>query len=316
MKSLVRQRRLARGSPLRSMAVSFLVLFIFSLSALGVAASTSETVYIYNLHEPVPWKGKAFTMGGGTYWAGEIHIQYGGVPPDGTHLRAYCMQYDTILKAGRDYQYDVVDVVDSSTWRSIAYILSWYDPPGSDQIAAEIQGAIWMILTGTDPSGYGAALASEAAGKDVIRATDSLVWLPYDSHVAPGEKVTLTAKITSGRSNVLIKFETDGGVLDKDEDFTNGLGEASVTLTVPAEPGKVIRVEAYTKGVWPKKFLHTDETQNLIGLGDAVGLTTTTEIIVVAEFFVIPEVPLGTLTAAITCFSAFLVKKRKLLLSA
>jgi len=284
---------------------------------IAIAGSSSTVpVYIYGINKPVAWKGKTFSMGGGTYWVGEIHIQYDGTPPSGTHTRTYCMQYDAILHTGQEYQYEPSSVGDTPTWRSISYILSWYDPPKDDLTAAKIQGAIWKILSGSDPSGYGDALASEASGKDVIRCTDDLVWLPYDDVVEPGEKVTLTAKITTGRPNVLIMFTTTAGVLSKTEGITNGAGEVSVQLTVPSTPGKVIEVKAYTRSVWPELYLYHDSTQNLIGLGDKVGLSTTTELFVIAELFVIPEVPLGTLSAVIVCLFALIIKNKNLLLPA
>lgn len=301
---------------LRLCMTALLVLLIISLGASIVAASSPVTVYIYNFDQPVEWTGKTFKMDGKTYWVGEIHIQYGGSPPEGTHTRAYCMQYDVILYTGRNYEYTIVDVMDTANWTSISYVLSWYDPPKDDNEAAAVQGAIWKILTGSNPSGYGAGLASEAEGKDVIRNTDTLEWLTPQVYVGHGEEVTLTAKVMkqdgSGRSNVKIRFETTAGFLNKEEGITDANGEVNVTLTSPSESGTLVEVTACTRGVWPKKYLCTDETQNLIGLGDELELTTTTDLCVIAYIHVIPEVPFGTLAAVAMCFFAFMVKAKKI----
>jgi hypothetical protein len=294
---------------------AFLVLLMISLTISIVAASSTVTVYIYNFNEPERWKGNPFKMDGKTYWAGEIHIQYGGVPPEGTHARAYCMQYDVILYTGENYEYTIVDVTDTDEWKSVSYILSWYDPPEDSGEAAAVQGAIWKILTGADPSGYGAGLAAEAEGKDVARSTDTLEWLTPESYVSPGEEVTLTVKVAkpdgSGRSNVRIKFETTGGILDKDEGISDVNGEVNVTVTAPLEHGTSIEVIACTRGVWPEKYLDTEETQNLIGLGDELELTTTTDLCVIAYIHVIPEMPYGTLAAVAMFFFAFMIKTKK-----
>lgn len=300
---------------LRLYVIVLLVLLMIPLGLSIVAASDPVTVYIYNFNKPEKWMGKTFGMNGGTFWVGEIHIQYGGIPPQGTHTRSYCMQYDVILHTGENYEYTIIDATDTDEWKSVSYVLSWYDPPEDNDGAAAVQGAIWKILTGVDPSGYGVGLASEAEGKDVIRNADTLEWLTPQSHVDPGEEVTLTAKVVktdgAGRPNVRIKFETTGGVLDKEEGITDVNGEVTVTLTAPSESGALVEVTACTRGVWPRQYLCTDETQNLIGLGDELELTTTTDVCVIAHIHVIPEVAYGTLTALAICFVAFMVKAKK-----
>jgi hypothetical protein len=267
-------------------------------------------VYIYGINHPVPWKGKTFSMNGGTYWAGEIHIQY-----DGTDTRAYCMEYNIILHTSKTYSYTITDVTDNSTWRAVSYVLSWHDPPTNNSEAAAVQGAIWQLLTGSDPSRYGASIASEANGKDVVRDGDKLFWVNPPSVMGPGESITLRVNVTdkdgNGRPNVRVKFNVTGGTLDRLEAFTDSNGEATVTLTVPSETGTVIEVKAWTRGVWPKKYLCTEATQDLIGLGDEIGLTATTELCVLTRINVIPDVPFGTITAVAAFFLAFIMKTKK-----
>lgn len=304
-----------RLNTLKLCIILYLVFLLTSLGLLMVAAEDTVNIYVYHINHPEEWKGKTFTMDGGTYWVGEIHIQYGGTPPSsGTHTRAYCIEYDVILYAGCSYTYTITDAEDTQAWRSIAYVLSWHDPPSTDEEAAAVQGAIWKILTGYDPSGEGNDLATEAQGKDVIRSTDTFEWLTPEKYVGPGEEVTLIAKITkqdgSGRSGVRVKFTTTAGVLHNDEGITDANGEVSVTLTAPSEMGTVVEVTAYTRGVWPKKYLRNGETQDLIGLGDKLELTSTTEIPIIAYIHVIPEMPFGTLVAVATFFFAYIVKSK------
>ena len=301
-------------------SVFLLGLFLVSWSLPLLYASIPVTVYIYPIDEPVEWRGRTFEMGGSRYWVGEIHIQYGGVPPEGNHTRAYCLQYDVILHTGRSYTYEVVDAEDTVKWRAVSYVLSWYDPPKDDDEGAAVQGAIWNLTTGYDPSGYGLGLASEAYGKDVIRRGDTMEWLTPVGYVGPGEEITLTVAVKraddsgadgSGRAGVRVLFETSAGTLDKDEAFTDSNGEASVTLTAPSE-SCVVEVKAHTRGVWPKVYLRNGETQDLIGLGDGLELTLTTEVIVIARIFVVPEFPFGTIAAVSVCFLALLIKARRL----
>lgn len=291
----------------------FLSLFLILLSFSTVSAETVP-VYIYGINHPEDWKGKIFSMNGGNYWAGEIHIQFNGTPPSGNHTRAYCMEYDSIIRPGRTYRYELMDVPDNSTWRAVSYVLSWYDPPKNDSEASAVQGAIWGLLGGHDPSGYNGSLVLEAKGKDVVRAGDKLFWVNPPSIMGAGESVTLKVKLTAengtARPNVRVKFNVTGGTLDRTEAFTDQNGEATVTLTAPPESGTVIEVKAWTRGVWPKKYLGIENYQDLIGLGDALGLTATTELCVLIRIHVVPEVPLGTITVVAAFSLAFVFKKK------
>lgn len=285
-------------------AVTALSLFVVLLCISTVAAQT------VNVYVSGTGKGKTFTHNYKTYWAGEINIQCGG-----TSARAYCMEYNVYLYIGHTYTYTKTNAPDNPDWRAIAYILSWYDPPTTNDQAAAIQGAIWKLLSDSNPSPYGNSLAAEATGKDVCRNGDTLQWVDAPNVMGPGESVVLKVKLAdnigNGRANVKIKFEAVGGTLSQTEALTDGMGVAAVTLTAPSQIGTVIKVKAWTRGVWPTRYLHSDCTQDLIGIGDAIGLTTTTNLCVIKEINVIPELPLGTVAAVGACIFAFIAKIKK-----
>ncbi|MGB9914274.1 MAG: Ig-like domain-containing protein [Candidatus Bathyarchaeales archaeon] len=283
-------------------AISVLSLFIVLLCASTVAAQISVNVYGIG-------KGKTFLMNGGTYWAGEILITCSG-----TNTHAYCMEYNVILNKGW-HIFTVTNVPDTPEWRAVAYVLSWHDPPTTNDEAAAIQGAIWTILRGSNPSPYGGSLATEANGKDVTRSGDTLDWVNAPSVMGPDETATLKVKLSDsngkGRAHVKIKFSTTGGTLSQQEAFTDANGIASVTLTAPSQVGAVIEVKAWTRGVWPTQYLHSDCTQDLIGIGDQIGLTTTTNLCILTKINVVPELPLGTAAAVGACIFAFMAKTKK-----
>ncbi|MEM3442068.1 MAG: Ig-like domain-containing protein [Candidatus Bathyarchaeia archaeon] len=289
-------------------AVTALSLFVVFLCISTVAAQT-VSVYVSGTG-----KGKTFSMGSGTYWAGEINIQCLD-----TNTHAYCMEYNVNLYIGRTYTYTMTSVPDDPTWRAVAYVLSWHDPPTTNDEAAAVQGAIWKIFSDSDPSGYGGSIAAEADGRDVARSSDTLQWVNAPSVMGPGETVTLKVKLSdnngNGRANVKIKFSTTGGTLSQQEAFTDANGIASVALTAPSQVGAVIEVKAWTRGVWPTQYLHSDCTQDLIGIGDQIGLTTTTNLCVLTKINVVPELPLGTAAAVGACIFALIAKTKKLNLS-
>ncbi|MEM4143334.1 MAG: Ig-like domain-containing protein [Candidatus Bathyarchaeia archaeon] len=282
--------------------LSILSLFTVLLCASTVAAQT------VNVNFYGTGKGKPFSMNGGTYWAGEILITCSG-----TYTHAYCMEYNVILNKGW-HTFTKTNVPDTSQWRAVAYVLSWHDPPTTNDEAAAVQGAIWKILSGSDPSGYGGSIAAEASGKDVVRSGDTLQWIEAPSVMGPGETATLKVKLSdnngNGRANVKIKFSTTGGTLSQQEALTDANGIASVALTAPSQVGTVIEVKAWTRGVWPTKYLHSDCTQDLIGIGDEIGLTTTTNLCVLTKINVVPELPLGTAAAVGACIFAFMAKTK------
>ena len=315
--------------PLRLISVTYFgliaILYLISIQMV-LAVPTTVNVEIVGVG-----KGRTFYIDGrGWYWAAEILIKIETQPGVWENARAYCMQYDVDLHR-TTYQYDLIDIPnpDEPAWRAVSYLLTWYDPPADNDIAAAIQGAIWKIDPlnrmdpKDDPSGYSnydppgppvMSIYQEAMTYDVIRQGDKIEWVTPDTiYAGPGKDVILTAKVTDSagnpRPNVRVVFRTTGGTLNKQYDFTDADGKVTVILTTPSEMG-LIEVEASTRRVWPVVYMRNDRTQDLIGLGDELGLTTTKEIAVIAQIHVIPEVPFGTLAAVATCLFAYIVKSK------
>jgi hypothetical protein len=95
---------------------------------------------------------------------------------------------------------------------------------------------------------------------------------------------------------------------------TDSSGIAVVDVTVPEDiqNGESIEVKASTKSVWPQLYLDLNDEarQDLIGIGTTFELTVSTNVCVLAYITVIPEVPLGTLTAGAACAFAFVFWKK------
>lgn len=299
---------------------AFLGLILISLS-LSTVLATNVWVDVLNpfSDEGGDCKGGQY----GCYWVGEIPINLSSSPnmQDAERTRAYCMQYDKTIRINDPpYSASITDVVDNDTWKSISYILTWYDPPSNDDEAVKIQAAIWQILGNGVPTWLpdelnGSDLVAEAFGKDVIRESDRLFLTPEKEVIDDDETVILTANITKsddkGRKGVKIIFSVDIGSLNKYEGVTDENGEVEVTLT-PSGNG-IANVTAYTKGVWAQRYLDLDEEnrQDLIGFGTTYQLTTFKYLFVFREIFVIPEFAFGTLSAVVMCFLALIVKRKK-----
>jgi hypothetical protein len=143
----------------------------------------------------------------------------------------------------------------------------------------------------------------------------------------PGETVTFKAKLTDAygtpRAGVKIIFsavlspanvELDAAHMYPAETHTDSDGIAEVTVKVPEsiQNGERVEVKASTKSVWPQLYLNLDDEgrQDLIGIGTTFELTVSTNVCVLASILVVPEVPLGTLTAGVACGFAFMFWKK------
>jgi len=317
-------------SKLRLFVATFFGLLLISLSFSTVICNCSETkyIYVYPINNPCPWRGMTFN----SYYAGEVYIDIRdssqGNNPGGETARAYCIHLDGVIYTHTEYPVTLESVSDTEEWREIAYILTWYDPPENDTVGVWIQGALWFILNNRIPNfipneyhGGIMALVNEAANKDVIRENDIFEWItPVPGNntyiiANPGDTITLEAKITNStdhpRSGVKVEFSiTGGGYLNTVVGWTNSEGIVTVEVTVPNHVAD-IEVKASTRGVWPQKYIYLGgNRQNLLGIDTTYELTVSTNIWIIANIHVIPELPFGTLAAVATCLFAYLVKSK------
>jgi len=317
------------------------------LVSTGVAVYAEVNVSVWLLDSASSGAKGVFSSG---YRVGElaIKVRSGAAPWEQT--RAYCMNFDKKIYSGETYAASLAVVTENSEWRAVSYILTWYHPPANDSAAAANQVAIWRLLNNTRGYNYvkpdwlsvsldaaGNALANIANGKDVVRQDDVFQWIaPITANESAvlsraGETVTFKAKLTTAsgepRSNVKILFSAilrPGNVtlnstyVYPSEAHTDINGIVEVTVTTPSDMrnGESIEVKASTRSVWPQLYLDLDDSrrQDLIGIGTTYELTVETNVCVLAHISVVPEVPLGTLTAGAACVFAFMfwTKSRRL----
>jgi hypothetical protein len=322
--------------------IGIIVLLSFLFASIGAVAyaQIQVTVYIRN-----PLSSDAKGALSGSCWVGEIPITVSNSTVAAQQTKAYCINFDKTVYAGRTYSSQATAVTDSAEWRAVSYILTWYHPPADNNAAAANQVAVWRILNSTRGYDYykeqwlttaldnaGNALADEVVNKDVVRQDDVFQWIePVTTNQSavlgnPGEAIAFKAKLTDAfetpRAGVKILFSA---VLRPENDeldsslipavtHTDSNGIAEVTITVPDDikNGESIEVKASTKSVWPQLYLDLDEEgrQDLIGIGTTFELTVSTNVCVLAYILVIPEVPLGTLTACAACGFAFVFWKK------
>jgi hypothetical protein len=321
--------------------IVLLSLLLASMS-LAVYADITVNVLIGN-----PNGGSVKGRWSNGYWVGEIPITVSGATaPDGQQTKAYCIDFDRTINIGIAYPARVTAVTENAEWRAVSYILTWYHPPANDDAAVANQVAIWRLLNVTRGRVYvkpswlytsfdsaGNTLADIAKGKDVVRQGDVFQWIePVTTNQSalmgdPSETITFKAELTDAygtpRPNVRINFnavlrpenvELDSTYIDPLVTHTDSDGIAVVDVTVPEDiqNGESIEVKASTKSVWPQLYLDLNDEarQDLIGIGTTFELTVSTNVCVLAYITVIPEVPLGTLTAGAACAFAFVFWKK------
>jgi hypothetical protein len=318
---------------------------ILSLLFASICAAVYADVQVY-IRNPLNGSNNAEGVTSGGYWVGEIPITVCGDCEPSQQTEAYCMNFDRTVYVGSTYRAQLA-VTDSLDWKAISYLLTWYQPPADGEAAAANQVAIWRLLNTTRGYDYakpswlstgldaaGAALAAEVWGNDVVRQGDVLQWIaPVTTNQSavmgnPGETIIFKVKLTDAsgapRSGVKVVFtairtpqnlELDSAYVDPAVTHTDSSGIAEVTVKVPEDicNGERIQVKAATKGVWPQLYLDLNDNnrQDLIGMGTCFELTVSTNVCVLAYIQVIPEVPLGTLTAGAACAFAFMFWKRK-----
>jgi hypothetical protein len=313
------------------------------LAAIGVAVYADIQVSVY-IRNPLDSGNGAKGVVSGSYWVGEIPITVSNGAPQQT--KAYCINFDRTINIGSTYPAKLAAVTDSNEWRAVSYVLTWYHPPADGNAAAANQVAIWRLLNTTRGYLYakpswlstsldnaGNALAEEVKNKDVVRQGDVLQWIePVTTNQSavkgdPGETITFKVKLTDAngtpRPNVRVIFKATlrpdnialgSTYISPSVTHTDSNGIAAVDVTVPEDiqNGESIEVKASTKSVWPQLYLDLNDVarQDLIGTGTTFELTVSTNVCVLAYILMIPEVPLGTLTAGAACAFAFVFWKK------
>ncbi len=317
-----------------------IVLISLLLASLSLAVYADIQVYVY-IRDPTNASNGAKGVLSGGYWVGEIPITVSNSTVPAQQTKAYCINFDKTIYIGSTYPARATAVTDNAEWRGVSYILTWYHPPADGNAAAANQVAIWRLLNSTRGYPYvrpswlstsldsaGNGLAGIANGKDVVRKSDVFQWIaPITTNQSAvmgnaGEIITFKAKLTDAggtpRPNVKIIFNATlkpGNIalnsthIYPSVTHTDSSGVAVVTVKVPGDMqnGASIEVKASTKSVWPRLYLdlNDDARQDLIGIDTTFELTVATNVCILAYISVIPEVPLGTLTAGAACAFAF-----------
>jgi len=327
-----------------SKIVSIILLSLLCASIGAVVyAQVQVSVYIRN---PLNIGNGAKGVISGNCWVGEIPVTVSNSTEAAQQTKAYCMNFDKTVYAGSTYSSQATAVTDSAEWKAISYLLTWYHPPVDADAAAANQVAVWRLLNSTRGYDYykmpwltqaldnaGSALADEVLNKDVVREGDVFEWIePVTTNQSavmgnPGETVTFKAKLTDAygtpRPGVKIIFsavlspanvELEPANVYPAETHTDSNGIAEVTVKVPdtIQNGERVEVKASTKSVWPQMYMDLDDErrQDLLGIGTTFELTVSTNVCVLVSILVIPEVPLGTLTAGAACAFAFMFWKK------
>jgi len=325
--------------------IGSIVLLSLLLASIGVAVYADIQVSVY-IRNPLNGSNGAKGVVSGSYWVGEIPITVSNSTVAAQQTKAYCLNFDRTVNVGSTYNAEATAVMDSAEWRAVSYLLTWYHPPADGNAAAANQVAIWRLLNTTRGYPYvtpnwlstsldtaGNALAEEAKGKDVVRQDDVFQWIePVTTNQSavmgdPGETITFKAKLTdtdgTPRPGVRVIFTAtlrpDDVALDSTyvspavtHTSSNGIAEVTVKVPETIQNGESIEVKASTKSVWPQLYLdlNDERRQDLIGIETTFELTVSTNVCVLAYILVIPEVPLGTLTAGAACAFAFVFWKK------
>jgi hypothetical protein len=327
--------------------ISSTVLVVLLLAYLTFTVYATVNVNV-NIRDPLnPANGAKGTTSNG-YWVGEIPVMVTGTDSSTSPQQtiAYCMNFDKTIYVGSTYGASLGAVTDNPEWRAVSYILTWYQPPADANGAAANQVAIWHLLNITRGYSYykpswltpalnnaGNALADEVIGKNVVRQGDQLQWIePAISNQSgvvadPGATITFKALLTDSegtpKEGVRILFsatlapdnvELNSTYVSAFMTHTDSDGVAQVDVKVPGDvqAGQRVEVQASTRSVWPQMYLDLTDNlrQDLIGIGTCFELTVSTNLCVIGFINVIPEVPLGTLTAAVACGLAFVCWKK------
>lgn len=263
-----------------------------------------------------------------------------------TWTETYCITHDIYIYAGTSYYANIYPAPENEISKSIAFILAWWHQPGtysgtttpgyapaagfSTADAATVQRAIWYYTDGIVTTGDALTIVNDAYNKDVIRSNTDILTLSIVSQSTGS--ATLKAKLTDASltpiPNVMVVFRLNYASLDTGlvaanewnrpsgydlKGVTDSNGEILFSVTFSEASVEPVVVLAYTKGLWPKVLDPVGGYQELVPVtfGSTLVIKEAS-----ASLFVIPELPLGTAMALVTCFAGFAVyKKRKTIVS-
>jgi hypothetical protein len=325
----------------KTMLSALLLVLLFATMSVTAYAQTSLSVYIMD-----PYSGSTGAKGtiSNGYWVGEIPVKVSSSTVPEYQTVAFCMNYDKLLYINQKYSATTKAVPDTAEWRAVSYLLTWNYPADNYGTAVD-QVAFWRLLNAnyapeswldTNLDNAGKNLADSAYGKDVARKTDVFTWIwpvagnTISVQANPNEVITFRAQLTSAsgvpRPNVRVLFSAILNALGSIQQlnttyvnpmvtYTDARGVASVDIRVPPDTpmGSTIEVKASTRGMWPQQYIDitNTETQDLIGIGETFEMTTTCNLVILAYIMVVPESPLGALTAIGAFGAAFVVFKVK-----
>ncbi len=326
-----------------TLTILTIILLASAVFCTTVKADATVTVYIRDPHNPA---NGGLGLSSGSIWIGQIPITI--TSETAAQTQSYCINFDRALNIGSTYPATIAPASDTAEWRAVSYILTW-NTPDTNQEAAAVQVAVWRLLNQTRGTTYykeawldqsiddaGNAIADQAWGKDVVRQGDTFTWVsPVSANMSavqatPGEKLNFIAELTSStgipRANVGVLFNatlTTGSqavllnstYISAASALTDSNGHAKVTVTVPpdTQPGATIAVEGATQSLWPQRFLDLSDpaTQDLLGLGETFQLTLKTNLCIYGFITVLPESPIGPITALGAVGAGFVVWKVK-----
>jgi hypothetical protein len=318
-----------------ALTAALLVMFAVGMCATAYAATT-YSVYIM---DPNNSANGAKGISSSGYWVGQIPIQITSGAQTYQTL-AYCMEYERLIYIGSTYTATLTPATDTSAWRAASYILSW-NTPTDNHAAAVQQVAIWRLLNSSyvrEPwldvtiDNEGAALASTASGKDVVRQGDTFSWVsPITAdgesvQGSPGQMLTFTAQLKNSvgtpRPNVKVQFtvmlnngassvQLNSTYVSAAEAFTDSQGVVQVDVRVPSDTalGSTVQIQASTKSVWPQRYvdLADPSNQDLLALGENLDLTMSTNICILGHIMVVPESAVGPLSALGAFAASFII---------
>ena len=272
----------------------------------------SQTSYSVNIQQPS--SSNVYGLWAGTYesyYIGQIPIRLYNNSASYQTV-AYCMNFNKDLVIGSTNAATLTPVVDNSTWRSVAYLLSWINPANDTEGAVE-QVAVWKLIDSSyqKPSwittaidNQASAWANSAIGKDVVRQGDVLKWIsPVNGNTSsvtltPGSTVTFTGQLTasngSPRANVKMLFnanltaagqnlQLNSTYVTPSSAYTDSQGQIQVTVKVPKDTptGASINIQASTCSNWPRSYvnLNSAQYQDLLVAGPVLNLNLATSIL-------------------------------------